>query len=83
MKPSLLGLSVLSWLSTASPISAAPSRSLIDSISNTSHPFFEYGLVGEKRADKVPLRILSLGASIMSGVGSSTGNGYVTSLVLL
>jgi hypothetical protein len=32
-----------------------------------------------KRADLVPLRILPLGASIMTGVGSSTGDGFVVS----
>lgn len=39
------------------------------------HVFHEFGPFASKRADKVPLRILSLGASIMSGTGSSTGNG--------
>lgn len=52
---------------------------------NSSHPFAEFGLnrhahAGEKR-DNVPLRILSLGASIMSGTGSSTGNGYVAHII--
>lgn len=44
-----------------------------------SHPFADFGPVGPsvvKRADKPDLRILPLGASIMSGVGSSNGNGY-------
>ncbi|KAF4854053.1 hypothetical protein CGCSCA4_v001725 [Colletotrichum siamense] len=43
-----------------------------------SHPFADFGPVGPsvvKRADKPDLRILPLGASIMSGVGSSNGNG--------
>ena len=83
MKPSLLSLSIFLWLSNLSPSSAAPSGVFLDDISNASHPFFEYGLVSQKRADKVPLRILSLGASIMSGVGSSTGNGYVAFVIRL
>ncbi|KAF4470857.1 fg-gap repeat domain-containing [Fusarium albosuccineum] len=41
-----------------------------------AHPFAEFGMAGSKRADKsLELRILSLGASIMSGTGSSNGNG--------
>jgi hypothetical protein len=45
---------------------------------NKSSPFegLETGFVNRQQA-KVPLRILSLGASIMWGHGSSTGNGYV------
>ncbi|KAF7550314.1 hypothetical protein G7Z17_g5812 [Cylindrodendrum hubeiense] len=42
---------------------------------NKTHPFDDFGAISSKRADKIPLRILSLGASIMSGTGSSTGNG--------
>lgn len=46
---------------------------------NVSHPFAELDLsFVKKQVAKVALRILPLGASIMSGVGSSTGNGYVT-----
>ena len=43
--------------------------------SNSSEPLDSFVTSGYKRADKVPLRILPLGASIMSGVGSSTHNG--------
>lgn len=75
-----LTVSVLSFLSAVSQTWAAPSRLFRDDLVNSTHPFAEYGLAGDKRADKVPLRILSLGASIMSGVGSSTGNGCVESV---
>ena len=45
-----------------------------------SHPFGDIAMAPNKRVDKradksLELRILSLGASIMSGVGSSTENG--------
>ncbi|KAF4975545.1 hypothetical protein FZEAL_7691 [Fusarium zealandicum] len=41
-----------------------------------AHPFAGFAMAGSKRADKsLELRILSLGASIMSGVGSSNENG--------
>lgn len=79
LKTLWLTIRVLYCLINVSPTWAAPSRLFIGDLTNSSHPFAEYGLIGEKRADKVPLRILSLGASIMSGVGSSTGNGYVES----
>ncbi|KPM44471.1 hypothetical protein AK830_g2091 [Neonectria ditissima] len=42
---------------------------------NKTHPFEEFGPIVVSRADKVPLRILSLGASIMSGTGGASGNG--------
>ena len=43
---------------------------------NFSHPFAHFGMASKKRTDKnIELRILPLGASIMSGTGSSTGNG--------
>lgn len=42
-----------------------------------THPFADFGPIVTKRADKPDLRILPLGASIMSGVGSTNGNGYV------
>ncbi|KAJ3542499.1 hypothetical protein NM208_g4052 [Fusarium decemcellulare] len=41
---------------------------------NKTHPFEAFGPI-VSRADKVPLRILSLGASIMSGTGGASGNG--------
>lgn len=44
------------------------------SLFNTST--FNHELQIAKRADKVPLRILSIGASIVYGIGSSNGNGY-------
>lgn len=45
-------------------------------LSNQTHPFAEFGYNPVKsRADKPELRILPLGASIVFGVGSSTGNG--------
>ncbi|KAJ3941997.1 uncharacterized protein N0V96_007482 [Colletotrichum fioriniae] len=40
-----------------------------------THPFADFGPIVTKRADKPDLRILPLGASIMSGVGSTNGNG--------
>ncbi|KAK0099309.1 hypothetical protein ONS96_008539 [Cadophora gregata f. sp. sojae] len=45
-----------------------------DPVFNATFPTARYGAAAEKRATN-SLRILSLGASIMSGVGSSTGNG--------
>lgn len=35
-----------------------------------------YGTIAQRQS-KIPLRIMPLGASIMSGVGSSDGNGLV------
>lgn len=49
-------------------------------LSNQTHPFAEFGYSPvNSRADKPELRILPLGASIVFGVGSSTGNGGVIS----
>lgn len=48
-----------------------------------THPFADFGPVVIKRAHKPDLRILPLGASIMSGVGSTNGNGYVNRLDFL
>jgi len=45
---------------------------------NESLQYDNFGTV-KQRALMVPLRILTLGASIAYGVGSSTGDGYVTS----
>lgn len=43
---------------------------------NDTQPFADFGHGLIRRADKSPeLRILSLGASIVFGVGSSNGNG--------
>ena len=46
---------------------------------NASHPFTKFADVHPvfPRQDKVELRILPLGASIMSGVGSPEHSGYV------
>lgn len=56
---------------------AFPSPSTLDDdlLFDSRHVFEDFGIARIKRADKVPLRILPLGASIMSGVGSSNGNG--------
>ncbi|KAK0625151.1 family 3 carbohydrate esterase, partial [Bombardia bombarda] len=46
---------------------------------NNTHPFAEFANHNAavlRRQSKVPLRILTLGASIANGVGSSTGNGF-------
>lgn len=80
LKNLLLATSVLSCLSIVSPALAAPStpRYSHDHLFNLSQSFTEGDKTRHKR-DNVALRILSLGASIMSGTGSSTGNGYVIS----
>ncbi|KAF4998528.1 hypothetical protein FDECE_11769 [Fusarium decemcellulare] len=62
------------------PVSALPppiTESYDDFLDvNGSHPFAKYGLGNhQKRAGDYELRILSFGASIMSGTGSSTGDG--------
>lgn len=46
-----------------------------DLLFESGHVFADFGEIPEKREDKAFARILPLGASIMSGVGSSTGNG--------
>ncbi|KAH8666554.1 family 3 carbohydrate esterase, partial [Xylariales sp. PMI_506] len=66
---------VLSSLSSVHPVLAAPSRTLDDDLHNATHPFAEFGVSSHKARGNVALRILSLGASIMSGTGSTTGNG--------
>jgi hypothetical protein len=44
--------------------------------SNVSYPFGDYPALRKRQSGaKVPLRITPLGASIMTGLGSSTGNG--------
>lgn len=74
----LLAASLLSCALNIPIAVAAPTGSDEHELFNSSHPFAEFGLTGHAaRADKVELRILSLGASIMSGMGSSTGNGYM------
>ncbi|KXH43411.1 hypothetical protein CSAL01_05203 [Colletotrichum salicis] len=45
-----------------------------------THPFADFGPIVSERAEKPDLRILPLGASIMSGVGSSNGNGLKKAL---
>lgn len=47
---------------------------------NATHLLYHSPTV--RRVERVPLRILPLGASIMYGIGSSTGNGYVEMTVL-
>ncbi|KAF5856297.1 hypothetical protein ETB97_007533 [Aspergillus alliaceus] len=50
---------------------------LLSAVSSTAIPLRQnFGNKIETRADKVPLRILPLGASITWGVNSATGNGY-------
>lgn len=73
-----LTATVLSCLSNVYPVSTAPSRPRqVDELYNASHPFAEFGVSAHKARDtSIPLRILSLGASIMSGTGSTTLNGY-------
>lgn len=44
---------------------------------NSTYPFADFDPIIVKRQNGAPLRILSLGASIMSGVGSSSGDGSV------
>jgi hypothetical protein len=78
----LVAGSALSRLSSAAPTLTGDRLSGRDdgiiNINSTTHPFTSLGLdqIHPKR-DNVPLRILSLGASIMSGTGSTSGNGYV------
>ncbi|KPM46037.1 hypothetical protein AK830_g415 [Neonectria ditissima] len=76
MQSLLLTTSVILSLSTTG--CAFPTLSHLDdeSIFGRGHVFADFGPAAHKRQqEKVPLRILSLGASIMSGVGSSTGDG--------
>jgi hypothetical protein len=73
-----LVVSVLSFLSNVGPAVTAPVIPLYDDVPfNFTHPFAGFGNTGTHKRDTPALRILSLGASIMSGTGSSTGNGYV------
>ncbi|KAJ4258177.1 hypothetical protein NW762_008322 [Fusarium torreyae] len=58
-------------------VTALPALNFLDDegLIESGHVFRDFGPAVTKRADKVPLRILPLGASIMSGVGSSNHNG--------
>lgn len=71
----LLASLALSAFSQVGPVSAAPNYETIP----VSYRDVSGDWENAKRADLVPLRILPLGASIMTGVGSSTGDGYVVS----
>lgn len=80
-----LTAAALSLLSSVPTAAAAPSRSTnhSQSLNNTQH-FVESGfpVLGLKARDtSITLRIMPLGASIMSGVGSSNGNGYESCLL--
>lgn len=71
---------VLAGLGLLGPGAARPTSTEFDPLLddfpvNGTHPFADFGPALDARADKVPLRILSLGASIMAGVGSTTGDG--------
>lgn len=78
--------SVLPFISQ--PVSGLPARSLeynddlLDF--NGTHPFAEFGITSPRKraAGDYELRILSFGASIMSGTGSTTGDGYAISLTI-
>jgi hypothetical protein len=78
-KAFVLSASVLSSLSNIGLVTAAPSiQPSHDEIVDSALPFPGYSPAAHKRQDEpgvVPLRILGLGASIMSGAGSTTGNG--------
>lgn len=71
------------WLSSTFFAYALPTLASNDDVSlfNQSHPFEGMDIEPSiyARQSKVALRIMPLGASIMSGVGSSNGNGYVQS----
>lgn len=84
-KATWLTASTLSYVLNVNPVIAAPGQVLHGAHfhDNTSHPFEDIGLSGlNTRATNIPLRILSVGASIMSGTGSSTGDGYVICLFI-
>ncbi|KXH49449.1 hypothetical protein CSIM01_03737 [Colletotrichum simmondsii] len=68
-----LATSGLAGLGAAFPANYDPRNDDFPTIE--THPFADFGPVVMKRADKPDLRILPLGASIMSGVGSTNGNG--------
>ncbi|KAK7216223.1 hypothetical protein V2G26_004226 [Clonostachys chloroleuca] len=68
----LLASLALSAFSQVGPVSAAPNYETIP----ISYRDVSGDWENAKRADLVPLRILPLGASIMTGVGSSTGDGH-------
>ena len=75
-----LSLASLVVLSSHAATSAALPTDSATYYYNGSHPFAEYppvpALVG--RQDRVALRIMPLGASIMSGVGSPEHSGSVS-----
>ncbi|KAK7420361.1 hypothetical protein QQX98_002784 [Neonectria punicea] len=76
LQPLLLAVSAIISLPNAGYALPTLDQPDDDSIFDRGHVFQDFGLTTYKRQqDKVPLRILSLGASIMSGVGSSTGDG--------
>lgn len=66
------------WFATALPWEQPPFDDYYPS--NSSDPFAEFPPVVKARQDeKTELRILPLGASIMSGQGSTEGSGLVSS----
>jgi len=77
LAPSLVLFSLLASV-VSSPIRDAfvPVDAYVNS--NTSYPFLDSGTqLHRRQGSKVPLRILSLGASIMYGARSTDGNGYI------
>jgi hypothetical protein len=78
VRAGLLAASVLaSFLATGSAL-ALPARQTDAALYSRNEPFPGLGLPRNQRRDQdIQLRILSLGASIMSGTGSTTGDGYV------
>lgn len=84
LKPVLLGLGVLQGLVNNGLAMPAPDFQFDSALLSLNYSEFTatFGDLRVKRAGEVPLRILPLGASIMSGVGSSSGNGYVKILKL-
>lgn len=82
MQSLVLAVSVFSCLPEIGSAAAVPDLTSFDddALFDSSHVFADFGTQISKRQDRTPLRIMSLGASIMSGVGSSSGNGYDLSL---
>lgn len=78
IKPLWLAAMVLSCLSSPSLAIPDATAALGDDVtlySDNSHPLTEIAPATEKRKDRIGLRIMPFGASIMSGVGSSTKDG--------
>lgn len=70
--------SYLGGLATALPWEQVPSADGLLTTKNDSNPFGDFPpVVKARQEDKIELRILPLGASIMSGVGSPEHSGFV------